>query len=92
MIMEKPFGTDLESARSLNETVHAVFDEAQVFRIDHFLGKETVQNILAARFGNGVFESIWNREHIAHVQIDVPETLSIGCAAASTSRRARFAT
>jgi glucose-6-phosphate 1-dehydrogenase len=77
MIMEKPFGTDLESARSLNETVHAVFDEAQVFRIDHFLGKETVQNILAARFGNGVFESIWNREHIAHVQIDVPETLSI---------------
>jgi glucose-6-phosphate 1-dehydrogenase len=78
MIMEKPFGTDLESARALNETVHAVFDEAQVFRIDHFLGKETVQNILAARFGNGVFESIWNREHIAHVQIDVPETLSIG--------------
>jgi glucose-6-phosphate 1-dehydrogenase len=78
MIMEKPFGTDLDSARSLNETVHAVFDEGQVFRIDHFLGKETVQNILAARFGNGVFESIWNREHIAHVQIDVPETLSIG--------------
>jgi glucose-6-phosphate 1-dehydrogenase len=78
MIMEKPFGTDLDSARSLNETVHAAFDEAQVFRIDHFLGKETVQNILAARFGNGVFESIWNREHIAHVQIDVPETLSIG--------------
>jgi glucose-6-phosphate 1-dehydrogenase len=77
MIMEKPFGTDLESARALNDTVHAVFDEAQVFRIDHFLGKETVQNILAARFGNGVFESIWNREHIAHVQIDVPETLSI---------------
>jgi glucose-6-phosphate 1-dehydrogenase len=78
MIMEKPFGTDLDSARALNEAVHAVFDEAQVFRIDHFLGKETVQNILAARFGNGVFESIWNREHIDHVQIDVPETLSIG--------------
>jgi glucose-6-phosphate 1-dehydrogenase len=78
MIMEKPFGTDLESARSLNSAVHAVFDESQVFRIDHFLGKETVQNILAARFGNGVFESIWNREHIEHVQIDVPETLSIG--------------
>jgi glucose-6-phosphate 1-dehydrogenase len=78
MIMEKPFGTDLGSARSLNEAVHAVFDESQVFRIDHFLGKETVQNILAARFGNGVFESIWNREHIDHVQIDVPETLSIG--------------
>jgi glucose-6-phosphate 1-dehydrogenase len=81
MIMEKPFGTDLGSARALNETVHAVFDEAQVFRIDHFLGKETVQNILAARFGNGVFESIWNREHIDHVQIDVPETLSIGARA-----------
>ena len=78
MIMEKPFGTDLGSARSLNDTVHAVFDESQVFRIDHFLGKETVQNILAARFGNGVFESIWHREHIDHVQIDVPETLSIG--------------
>jgi glucose-6-phosphate 1-dehydrogenase len=81
MVMEKPFGTDLDSARALNETVHAVFDEAQVFRIDHFLGKETVQNILAARFGNGVFESIWNREHIDHVQIDVPETLSIGARA-----------
>ena len=78
MIMEKPFGTDLGTARALNETVHAVFDEAQVFRIDHFLGKEAVQNILASRFANGVFESIWNRDHIAHVQIDVPETLSIG--------------
>jgi len=78
MIMEKPFGTDLDSARELNGMVHGVFDESQVFRIDHFLGKETVQNILATRFGNGVFESIWNREHIAHVQIDVPETLSIG--------------
>jgi glucose-6-phosphate 1-dehydrogenase len=78
IVMEKPFGTDLGSARSLNETVHAVFDESQVFRIDHFLGKETVQNILAARFGNGVFESIWNRGHIDYVQIDVPETLSIG--------------
>jgi hypothetical protein len=66
------------AARARNETLHVVFDESQVFRIDHFLGKETVQNILAARFGNGVFESIWNREHIDHVQIDVPETLSIG--------------
>jgi glucose-6-phosphate 1-dehydrogenase len=83
MIMEKPFGTDLDSARSLNETVHAVFDESQVFRNDHFLGKETVENLLAARFGNGVFESIWNREHIDHVQIDVPETRSVGS-------RARF--
>ena len=78
MILEKPFGTDLLSARTLNETVHAVFDESQVFRIDHFLGKETVQNLLALRFGNGVYESVWNRSHIANVQIDVPETLSVG--------------
>jgi glucose-6-phosphate 1-dehydrogenase len=78
VIMEKPFGTDLGSAQALNGAVHAVFDESQVFRIDHFLGKETVQNILACRFGNGVFESIWNRDHIERVQIDVPETLSIG--------------
>jgi glucose-6-phosphate 1-dehydrogenase len=78
VILEKPFGTDLDSARSLNETVHRVFRESQVFRIDHFLGKETVQNILALRFGNGIFETIWNRNHIASVQIDVPETLSIG--------------
>jgi glucose-6-phosphate 1-dehydrogenase len=77
VIVEKPFGTDLASARALNETVHAVFDESQVFRIDHFLGKESVDNILAFRFGNGLFEPIWNREHVAYVQIDVPETLSI---------------
>jgi glucose-6-phosphate 1-dehydrogenase len=78
LVMEKPFGTDLGSAQALNRTVHAVFDESQVFRIDHFLRKETVQNILACRFANGVFESIWNRDHIDRVQIDVPETLSIG--------------
>ena len=78
VIMEKPFGTDLASARALNETVHSVFDETQIFRIDHFLGKETVQNILALRFANGLFEPVWNRDHIDHVQIDVPETLSIG--------------
>jgi glucose-6-phosphate 1-dehydrogenase len=78
VILEKPFGTDLATARTLNETVHGVFDESDVFRIDHFLGKETVQNILALRFANGVFEPIWNRDHIASVQIDVPETLSIG--------------
>ena len=78
VILEKPFGTDLSSARALNETVHAMFDESCVFRIDHFLGKETVQNILALRFANGIFEPIWNRDHIEHVQIDVPETLSIG--------------
>jgi len=77
VIIEKPFGTDLESARALNRAVHAVFDESQVFRIDHFLGKESVDNILAFRFANGLFEPIWNREHISYVQIDVPETLTI---------------
>jgi glucose-6-phosphate 1-dehydrogenase len=78
VILEKPFGTDLPSAQALNRAVHAVFDESQIFRIDHFLGKEAVQNILALRFANGMFETGWNRERIDHVQIDVPETLSIG--------------
>jgi glucose-6-phosphate 1-dehydrogenase len=77
VIIEKPFGTDLDSARALNQAVHAVFDESQVFRIDHFLGKESVDNILAFRFANGLFEPVWNRDHISYVQIDVPETLSI---------------
>jgi glucose-6-phosphate 1-dehydrogenase len=77
VIMEKPFGTDLESARELNAKVHEVFDESQIFRIDHFLGKEAAQNILALRFANGLFEPIWNRNHIEHIQIDVPETLDV---------------
>jgi glucose-6-phosphate 1-dehydrogenase len=77
VIIEKPFGTDLASAQALNEVVHSVFSEDQVFRIDHFLGKESVDNILAFRFANGLFEPAWNREHIRYVQIDVPETLSI---------------
>jgi glucose-6-phosphate 1-dehydrogenase len=77
VIIEKPFGTDLASARALSQKVHALFAESQVFRIDHFLGKESVGNILAFRFANGLFEPAWNREHIAYVQIDVPETLSI---------------
>ncbi|HVA03759.1 MAG TPA: glucose-6-phosphate dehydrogenase [Acidimicrobiales bacterium] len=77
IIVEKPFGTDLASARALNQAIHAVFEESQIFRIDHFLGKESVDNILAFRFGNGIFEPIWNREHVGYVQIDVPETLSI---------------
>jgi glucose-6-phosphate 1-dehydrogenase len=78
IIMEKPFGTDLDSAVSLNAKLHEVFSEDQIFRIDHFLGKEAAQNILAFRFANGLFEPIWNRNFIDHVQIDVPETLGLG--------------
>ncbi len=77
VIIEKPFGWDLASSKALNDAVHKVFDESQIFRIDHFLGKESIDNILAFRFANGLFEPIWNREHIKYVQIDVPETLSI---------------
>jgi len=77
IIMEKPFGTNLATARALNASLHETFAEEQIFRIDHFLGKEAAQNILAFRFANGLFEPIWNREHIDHVQIDVPETLSL---------------
>ncbi len=82
IIMEKPFGTDLASAVTLNARLHEVFAEEQIFRIDHFLGKEAAQNILAFRFGNGLFEPIWNRNFIDHVQIDVPETLGLGKRAA----------
>jgi glucose-6-phosphate 1-dehydrogenase len=82
VIMEKPFGTDLESAVDLNVKLHDVFAEEQIFRIDHFLGKEPAQNILAFRFANGLFEPIWNRNFIDHVQIDVPETLGLGNRAA----------
>ncbi|MCX5046037.1 glucose-6-phosphate dehydrogenase [Aldersonia sp. NBC_00410] len=77
VVMEKPFGTDLQSAIELNDQVHGVFRERQIFRIDHFLGKEAAQNILAFRFANGLFEPIWNRNFIDHVQIDVPETLGL---------------
>jgi glucose-6-phosphate 1-dehydrogenase len=77
VITEKPFGTNLESARSLNRKLHSVFAEECIFRIDHYLGREAVQNLLALRFANGMFEPVWNRNHIDHVQIDIPETLSI---------------
>jgi glucose-6-phosphate 1-dehydrogenase len=77
VITEKPFGTDLASARKLNARLHSVFAEHCIFRIDHYLGREAVQNLLALRFANGMFEPVWNRNHIDHVQIDVPETLSI---------------
>jgi glucose-6-phosphate 1-dehydrogenase len=77
LVMEKPFGFDLASARELNGVVHEHFDEEHVFRIDHFLGKEAVQDILALRFANGLFEPVWNREHVAAVFIDVPEKLGL---------------
>ena len=77
VIIEKPFGTDLDSARKLDQAVHAVFDESQIFRIDHFLGKESVDNILAFRFANGLNEPVWNRNHLRYVEIDVPETLLV---------------
>jgi glucose-6-phosphate 1-dehydrogenase len=77
LVIEKPFGTDLESSRSLDAALKEVVDEAHVYRIDHFLGKEAVQNILALRFANGLFEPAWNAHNIASVQIDVPETLAM---------------
>ncbi len=78
VVIEKPFGRDLASARALNEVVHRWFDETQIYRIDHFLGKETVQNLLVFRFANAVFESVWNRDRVDHVQITVAEDLGIG--------------
>jgi glucose-6-phosphate 1-dehydrogenase len=78
IIIEKPFGHDLESARALNEQVHAVFDEGQVYRIDHYLGKETVQNILTLRFANAIFEPLWNRNYVNHVQLTVSEDVGVG--------------
>jgi glucose-6-phosphate 1-dehydrogenase len=77
IVIEKPFGSDLKSARDLNETLHEAFGEDQIFRIDHYLGKETVQNILVFRFSNGMFEPIWNRRHVARVEIDVAESIGI---------------
>ena len=77
-VIEKPFGNDLESAKSLNQVVHRVFEERQIYRIDHYLGKETVQNLLVFRFGNRIFEPLWNREHVDNVQITAAETVSVG--------------
>ena len=77
VIIEKPFGHDLDSARKLNEQIHRVLDESSVYRIDHYLGKETVQNILAFRFGNGIFEPLWNRRYIDHVQITAAESIGV---------------
>jgi glucose-6-phosphate 1-dehydrogenase len=77
IVVEKPFGEDLASARALNRTLRAAFDESQIYRIDHYLGKETVQNILALRFANALFEPVWNRRYIDHVQITVAETVGV---------------
>ncbi len=77
VVVEKPFGTDLPSARALNRRLLAVAGERQIYRIDHFLGKETVQNMMALRFGNGIFEPIWSKEYIDHVQITAAETVTV---------------
>jgi glucose-6-phosphate 1-dehydrogenase len=78
LVVEKPFGTDLASAKALNDELLKIVDEQQIYRIDHYLGKETVQNILVLRFANGMFEPIWNRNHIDHIQITVDEKLGVG--------------
>jgi glucose-6-phosphate 1-dehydrogenase len=77
LVIEKPFGRDLASARELDRRIHAVFSESATFRIDHYLGKETVQNILAFRFGNGIFEPLWNRRYVNHVQITASESIGL---------------
>src|SRR5204863_5473845 len=77
VVIEKPFGNDLKSAQALNQAIHTVFNEPQIYRIDHYLGKETVQNVLVFRFANGIFEPIWNRRYVDHVQITVATAIGI---------------
>jgi glucose-6-phosphate 1-dehydrogenase len=78
IVVEKPYGQDLDSALALDKAIHQVFDEDQIYRIDHYLGKETVQNILVFRFANGIFEPLWNRRYVDHVEITVAETVGVG--------------
>ncbi len=78
IVVEKPYGKDLESAEELEDVIHGVFEESQIYRIDHYLGKETVQNILVFRFANGIFEPLWNQHYIDHVQITVAEDMGVG--------------
>ena len=77
MVVEKPYGRDLDSAIALDEQMHAAFDENQIYRIDHYMGKETVQNVLALRFANAIFEPIWNRRYVDQVQVTVAEKLGV---------------
>ena len=83
VLIEKPFGHDLASSQALNRSVAELMDEAQIYRVDHYLGKETIQNILVFRFGNAIFEPLWNRKYIDHVQITASEGMGVG-------RRGRF--
>ena len=92
LVIEKPFGRDLDSARQLDAALHRSFDEDQIYRIDHYLGKETVQNVLALRFANAIFEPLWNRRYIDHVQITVAEALGVENAGGSTKPPERFVT
>ena len=88
VVIEKPFGTDLQTARELNRRIHEFLDEQQIYRIDHYLGKETVQNIMVFRFANAMFEPIWNRRYIDHVQITAAETVGVENAVAITNKPA----
>ncbi len=92
VVIEKPFGHDVASAKTLNDDILHCLDESQIYRIDHFLGKETVQNIMALRFANGMFEPIWNRDYIDHVQITAAETVGVEARGSSTKPPARCAT
>ncbi len=92
MIIEKPFGHDLASAKELDRVVSEVFDPSSVFRIDHYLGKETVQNMLALRFANAMYEPIWNNNYVDHVQITMAEDIGVAAAPAITTASAPHAT